>query len=49
MGKATVYRTSARNQSISLWFTDEHFFVLSVRDTYPQARALLRDALGLKL
>ena len=48
MGDQVVYRTSARNQSITVWFQPRYMFVLSVRDTYPRARGLLRDALELK-
>jgi hypothetical protein len=45
MGKETVYRTTGRKQVISVWFKDDHMFVLSIRDTYETPRSLLREAL----
>ena len=37
-----VYRSSARKQSLSSWFRGDYLLVLSVRDTYPYPRSLLR-------
>ena len=45
MGSDTVYRTTGRKQTITLWVRGDHLFVLSVRDSFEQPRALLRAAL----
>ena len=45
MGGETVYRSSARKQSIASWFHGDYYLVLSVRDTYPTPRTLLRTLL----
>ncbi|MEY2398683.1 MAG: hypothetical protein QOJ00_1857 [Actinomycetota bacterium] len=42
MGGRTVYRSSLRKQSLTSWFTDDYFMILSVRETYKTPRALLR-------
>lgn len=42
MGGHNVYRSSQRKQSLSSWFRDDYFMILSVRDTYEKPRGLLR-------
>lgn len=37
-----VFRSSARKQSLSSWFSGDYFLILSVRETYKEPRALLR-------
>lgn len=46
MGKDTVFRTTGRKQTISVWFRDQYLFVLAVRETFEQPRTLLRAALA---
>lgn len=46
MGGKTIYRSSARKQSIASWFVGDYYLVLSVRDTYPTPRTLLRTLLS---
>lgn len=48
MGSTTVYRTTGRKQTISLWFRGRYLFVLSVRESFTQPRTLLRAALEVK-
>jgi hypothetical protein len=45
MSGRRVYRSSARKQSLSSWFRGDYLLVLSVRDTYPYPRSLLRELL----
>lgn len=45
VGGRNVYRTSARKQSLASWFEGQYFLILSVRDTYDEPRALLRELL----
>ena len=42
MGGRTVFRSSLRKQSLTSWFNDKYFMILSVRETYKTPRALLR-------
>lgn len=42
MDGRNVYRSSQRKQSLTSWFRDDYFMILSVRDTYKEPRALLR-------
>lgn len=42
MDGRNVYRSSSRKQSLSSWFRGDYFFILAVRDTYKEPRALLR-------
>lgn len=46
MGGKTVYRSSARSQSIASWFQGRYYLVLSVRDTYGTPRSLLRTLIS---
>jgi hypothetical protein len=46
MSGRRVYRSSARKQSLSSWFSGNYLLVLSVRDTYPYPRSLLRTLLS---
>jgi hypothetical protein len=48
MGADTVYRTTGRKQTITVWFRDRYMFVLSVRESFEQPRSLLRQALEVK-
>lgn len=48
MGDDTVWLTAGDRQSIAVWFNEDHIFVLSAREEYPGARALLREALGIE-
>ncbi|MDQ1402046.1 MAG: hypothetical protein QOG03_362 [Actinomycetota bacterium] len=48
MGTRTVWLTTGRRQSLSVWFQDRYFFILTARDDYPTPRTLLRRALEIK-
>lgn len=43
MGETTVFQSRADRQSVSVWFTENHFMVLSTRDSYDTPRQLLRS------
>ncbi|MBA3654157.1 MAG: hypothetical protein H0W70_08180 [Actinobacteria bacterium] len=45
VGPVVVYLTTGLRQSISIWFSGRHLFVLSTREDYDQPRALLRSAI----
>jgi hypothetical protein len=45
MSSSTVFLTSARNQTLAVWFRDRYFFILTTRDDYKTPRSLLRTAL----
>ena len=49
MGERTVYVTTGRRQSIAVWFENRHLFILATREEFDQPRALLREALEIKL
>ncbi len=48
LGKRTVYLTTGTKQSIAVWFSGRHMFVLASRSDYDEPRTLLRKALELK-
>lgn len=48
LGDKTVYLTTGTKQSIAVWFTGKHMFVLASRSDYDQPRTLLRHVLELK-
>jgi hypothetical protein len=45
MGESTVFLTSGRKQSITVWFDGNRLNVLSARDTFGQGRTLTRALL----
>lgn len=49
MGDRIVYLTAGKRQTIAVWFQGRHFFVLSTREEFERPRALLREALEIKL
>ena len=49
LGSRTVYLTTGTKQSIGVWFSGRHMFVLASRSDYDRPRTLLRQALELKL
>lgn len=48
VGEDTVYLTASSKQKLYAFFRDRHLVVLTVRETYPQPRNLLRKALEIK-
>lgn len=48
LGEKTVYLTTGTKQSIAVWFTGKHMFVLASRSDYDQPRTLLRHVLELQ-
>lgn len=48
LGARTVYLTTGTKQSIAVWFSGRHLFVLASRSDYDQPRTLLRRALEIK-
>lgn len=48
MGDETIYRTTGRKQTISMWYHGDYLFVLSARETFEAPRALLREALEIE-
>lgn len=48
LGKDRVYFVRGVKQRLSLWFRDDHLFVLSTRDEYDKPRTLLRSALEIQ-
>ena len=48
IGSRTVYLTTGTKQSIAVWFTGRHMFVLASRADYDEPRTLLRRALELQ-
>ena len=49
MAKQTVYLTTGKRQNVVIWFEGRYLFVLSTREEFPQARALLRALLDMDL
>jgi hypothetical protein len=49
MGDEQVFLTSGDRQSIAIWFQGRYVFILSAREDYRFPRALLREALAVKL
>jgi hypothetical protein len=48
LGSETVYLTTGTKQSIGVWFSGRHLFVLATRADYDQPRTLLRKALEIR-
>jgi hypothetical protein len=48
IGSRTVHLTTGTKQSIAVWFTGRHMFVLASRADYDEPRTLLRRALELQ-
>ena len=48
LGGVAVYLTSLRTLKIACWFRDGGLFILAVRQTYAQPKALIRAALGVR-
>lgn len=48
VGKETVYLTAGAKQKLFAFYKGRHLFVISVRETYPQPRNLLRKALEIQ-
>ncbi len=48
VGDAEVFLTTGDRQSIAIWFEEDHMYILSSRDDYTGARALLREALDVQ-
>lgn len=49
LGERTVYLTTATKQSIAVWFTGRHMFVLASRSDYDEPRTLLREILEIEV
>lgn len=49
MGDNQVYMTTGTKQQIAVWFEGSHMLVLSIRDDFKKPRALIREAMGIKL
>lgn len=49
LGERTVYLTTGTKQSIAVWFSGRHMFVLASRADYDHPRTLLREALELSV
>lgn len=48
MGEQTVHVTGGDRQTLSIWFSGEHLFILSTRDGYGGGRRLLRAVLEIE-
>lgn len=48
MGDSTVWLTTAQSQRVAVWFEDDLFFLLAVRDDFERFRGLLRETLELE-
>jgi hypothetical protein len=48
LGKDTVYMTTGARQNLAVWFRGRYLVILTVRQDFADARALLRDALEVK-
>ena len=46
-GDQRVWLTTGKSQRVSVWFEQDMFFVLAVRDDFEQGRTLLRETLEL--
>ena len=49
LGTQTVYMTTGARQNLAVWFRGRYLVILTVRQDFPDGRALLRDALEIKL
>lgn len=49
LGKDTVFFTTGARQNLAVWFRAQYLVILSVKQDYGDARALLRQALEVKL
>ena len=45
LGKDSVYMTTGARQNLAVWFRGRFLVILTVRQDYKDARALLRNAL----
>ncbi len=48
MGGTELYVAGADRQTLTIWFDDDHLFLLSTRDGYEGGRSLLREALEIQ-
>ncbi len=48
MGDQRVWLTTGKSQRVSVWFEEDMFFVLAVRDDFGRGRTLLRETLELQ-
>ena len=48
VGDQIVHLTSGTDQNLSIWFRDDYFFVLAVRQDYERPRTLLRRAIAVE-
>lgn len=48
MGDSTVWLTTGQSQRVAVWFEDDLFFLLAVRDDFERFRGLLRETLELE-
>lgn len=48
MGTTELYVTGADRQTLSIWFADDHLYILSTRDGFAGGRSLLREALEIR-
>lgn len=48
MGEHELYLTGADRQTLAVWFTSRHLFILSTRDGFEAGRTLLRQALEIQ-
>lgn len=48
MGDTQLYVTGADRQTLSIWFSDDHLYILSTRDGFGLGRSLLREALEIE-
>ena len=48
MGDTDLYLTGADRQTLPIWFSDDHYYILSTRDGFPKGRTLLREALEIE-
>ena len=49
MGEQQVFILAGDRQGLSVWFKDQHMFVLSSREDFDFPRSLLRDAIALEV
>ncbi len=48
LDETSVYLARGTRQKSAIWFQDEHFYVLSIRDDFEQPRSLVRSILRLE-
>lgn len=49
IGDERVNLSRSTKQTLAIWFRDDHFVVLAVRDDFEHSRALIREALELEV